>query len=139
MVRGSVAIELGAGMGQREFDLEKRTGDFGDAMVRFLKSVRVNVITHPLIDQAVRSSTSVGANYLEANNAESRRDFRHKIGLCRKEARESTHWIKMLVAADAHLADAARPLWREADELSRIFASIVQRMDANDADGSSNL
>jgi four helix bundle protein len=78
----------------------------------------------PLIRQVVRSGTSVGANYCEADEAPSRKDFRYKMSLCKKELKETKHWLRMIVAADpAARAEAAR-LWEEAGELLRIFAAI---------------
>src|SRR5690606_18502146 len=81
---------------ERNFDLEERTATFGENIVRFAKTIPVNDVTRPLIGQLVRSATSVGANYCEANDAETKRDFRHKIGLCRKESRETKHWLRMI-------------------------------------------
>jgi four helix bundle protein len=72
----------------------------------------------------VRSSTSIGANYCEADDAESKRDFRHKIGLCRKEARETKYWFRMIARAAPQSREHARALWQEAKELHLIFAKI---------------
>jgi four helix bundle protein len=80
-----------------------------------------------LIPQLVAAATSAGANYDEANNCESRKDFKHKICICRKEARESKHWVRMLVAAVPELKEEGRPLWQEAKELNLIFSSMFQR------------
>ena len=109
-----------------KYDLEERTAKFGEAVIAFAKTVQRNAITLPLISQLVRSATSVGANYCEADDSESRKDFRHKISTCRKEARETKHWLRMLVAADADLKNAARPLWQEAKELNLIFSAIFR-------------
>jgi len=109
---------------EREYDLEERTAVFGEDIVKFAKTITMNPVTTPLISQVVRAGTSVGANYCEADDAESKKDFRHKIGLCRKEARETKHWLRMIVAADSKLRDPAKPLWKEAKELNLIFASI---------------
>ena len=86
------------------FSLEERTARFGETVVRFCKTIQFTPITGSLIDQVVRASTSIGANYCEANDTESRKDFRHKIGLCRKESRETKHWLRMLAAAVPDLA-----------------------------------
>jgi four helix bundle protein len=109
-----------------KYDLEQRTAKFGEAVIAFAKTVQRNAITLPLISQLVRSATSVGANYCEADDSESRKDFRHKISTCRKESRETKHWLRMLVAADADLRSAARPLWQEAKELNLIFSAIFR-------------
>ena len=79
----------------------------------------------------LKAGTSVGANYCEADDAESKRDFTHKIGICKKEARESKHWLRMIVVACPELKEEARPLWTEAKELNLIFNSIVHKVDKN--------
>jgi len=112
------------GKGRSEFDLEERTARFGQAVIAFAKSVPVNLVTTPLISQLVRSGTSVGANYVEADDADSKKDFRFKIGICRRESRETKHWLRMVVTAEPSLRQTARPLWKEAQELVLIFAAI---------------
>jgi four helix bundle protein len=87
-----------------------------------------SAVTLPLITQLVRSATSVGANYCEANDAESRKDFRHRINTCRREAAETKHWLRMLAAADGNLRKDARILWQEAKELNLIFSAIFRKM-----------
>ena len=107
-----------------KYDLPDRTARFGEAVISFAKAVPVNEITRPLIGQLVRAGTSVGANYAEADDADSKKDFRFKIGICRREARETGHWLRMVVAAESSLREPARPLWREAKELNLIFGAI---------------
>lgn len=114
----------------KSFDLEERTALFGEAVIRFVKPIRETAITRSLIDQLVRSSTRVGANYCEADDAESGKDFRHKIGICRKESRETKHWLRMIVAADPSTKEEARKLWTEAKELNLIFGAILRRKPA---------
>ena len=114
------------GKANKTFDLEERTARFGEAVVAFCKGVQLNPITTPLVSQLVRSGTSVGANYLEANDAESKKDFRHKIALCRKESKETKHWLRMIVAAEATQRDPAAILWKEAKELNLIFGAILR-------------
>jgi len=74
-----------------KYDLEERTACFGEAIIVFAKKIPKDVMTKPLINQLVKSGTSVGANYSEADDAESRADFKHKIGICKKEARETKY------------------------------------------------
>jgi four helix bundle protein len=112
----------------RKYDLEERTGTFGE-VIAFAKTIRVNLVTSPLIPQLVRSATSVGVNYLEADDADSRKDYSFKIGLCRREAHETKHWLRMVVAAEPALRDAARLLWQEAKELNLIFGAIRRKLD----------
>ena len=116
---------------RRPYDLEERTALFGEAVIAFVKRVPVNHVTTPLIPQLVRAATSVGTNYVEADDSDSRKDFRFKIGLCRREAKETKHWLRMIVAAEPQLSDGARPLWQEAKELNLIFGAI-RRSGEND-------
>ncbi len=109
------------------FDLEERTARFGKAVIALVRSVPKGPVTSPLITQLVKTATSVGANYCEADDAESAKDFRHKIGICRKEARETKHWVRMVVDAVPELKTEARPLWQEAKELNLIFSSIRRK------------
>ena len=111
----------------KPYDLEERTALFGEAVVAFAKAVPRDVVTLPLISQVVRSSTSVGANYCEADDAVSKKEFRKNIGTCKKEARETKHWLRMIVAAEDCMRAPARPLWQAAKELHLIFAAILRR------------
>jgi four helix bundle protein len=110
------------------YDLEERTAKFGQDVILVCKKVKKDVITLPLVNQLVKSATSVGANYCEADNAESRADFKHKIGICKKEARESKHWFKMISVATPELKDEASVLMQEANELNLIFNSIIHKL-----------
>jgi len=76
----------------------------------------------------IKAGTSVGANYCEADDAESKRDFQHKIGICKKESRESKHWLRMIAIAVPEIKEEARKLWREAKELNLIFNSIAKKL-----------
>jgi four helix bundle protein len=109
------------------FDLEERTARFGENVIHFTKTVSRNPVTIPLISQLVRAGTSVGANYCEADDAVSKKDFKNKIGICRKEARETKFWLRMIVAAKPELKIEARTLWQEAKELHLIFAAIWRK------------
>lgn len=108
------------------FDLEERTARFGEAVIRFLKGVPQGPLTNRLIDQLVGASSSVGANYCEADDAVSKKDFRHRIGTCRKESRESKHFLRMIASAVPDKRLEARELWREANELNLIFSTIFR-------------
>jgi four helix bundle protein len=106
------------------FDLEERTAVFGEAIISLCKRVGHGDVNSVLVRQLVRAGTSVGANYCEANNAESKPDFSHKIGICRKESREAKHWLRMLGSANPDHVAEARKLWQEANELNLIFSKI---------------
>src|SRR3989338_9684982 len=81
------------------YDLEERTAKFGESIIEFIKTLKRDEINHSLVSQLIRSGTSIGANYMEADGAESKRDFLHKIALCKKEAKETRHWLRMIAAA----------------------------------------
>jgi four helix bundle protein len=110
------------------YDLEERTAKFGESIIEFLRKIPKNEITKPLITQLVRCSTSVGANYCEADDAESKMDFKHKIGICKKEARESKHFLRMMAKAEPTYRDEITIHWKEAKELNLIFNSIFQKV-----------
>jgi len=109
------------------FDLEERTARFGEAIVRFSKTIPRGPTNDRLIDQIVGCGTSVGANYCEANEGFSKKDFHFTIGRCRKEAKESKHFFRMIAASEPSLAPAARALYREAAELHLIFCSMFRK------------
>ncbi len=113
---------------KRVYDLEERTAQFGEDVIKFTKKILINKVTERLVPQLVASATSVGANYCEADNAESPKDFRHKIGICKKESRESKHFLRMTAVAinDQNLIAEARILWKEAMELNLIFNAIYR-------------
>jgi four helix bundle protein len=110
------------------YDLEERTARFGEEIIRFAKRIPRDTVTSSLIGQLVDSGTSIGANYCEADDAESGRDFKHKIGICKKEARETKHWLRMIMVACPELKEDAMKYWQEAKELNLIFNAIVRKM-----------
>ena len=112
---------------QSKYDLEERTARFGESAITFTLRLPKNVVTAPLISQLVRSATSVGANYCEADDSGSRKEFRYRISVCKREARESKHWLRMMAAAVPAMKEEARTLWCEAKELHLIFVAIFQR------------
>jgi four helix bundle protein len=98
-------------------------------VIDFALAIQRNAIVAPLLTQLIKSATSIGANYCEADDAESKKDFRHKIGLCRKEARETKYWFRMVARAVPEVKQAARPLWKEVHELHLIFSKIRRSCD----------
>jgi four helix bundle protein len=110
--------------GSRVYDLEERTARFGEAVIDFAKTIPQNAVTNRIIAQLVGAGTSVGANYLEADDAVSKKEFLKNIGTCRKEARETKHFLRMVVRAVPELKPEARRLWVEARELNLIFSKI---------------
>ena len=111
-----------------KYDLEERTAKFGKEIIIFAKKIPENSISKPLIIQLIKAGISVGANYCEADDAESKQDFKHKIGICKKEAREVKHWLRMIVVVAPELKEEAKRLWIESKELNLIFNSIVNKI-----------
>jgi len=111
-----------------KYDLEERTARFGENVIKFCRKITRGPITDPLINQLVKCGTSVGANYSEADDAESKQDFKHKIGICKKESRECKHFIRMIVVAVPQLKEEAKILWQEAKELNLIFNTIYRKV-----------
>jgi len=107
------------------YDLEERTAKFGENVLKFCKSVKLNEIVRPLIVQLVRSATSIGANYMEANGASSKKDFINKIFICKKESQETKHWFRMLAICLEERKPEIRKLWQEAQGLTMIFQKIA--------------
>ncbi|MDP4282004.1 MAG: four helix bundle protein [Bacteroidota bacterium] len=114
-----------------KYDLEERTARFGEDVIRFCKKIPSGEITSPIINQLIRSSISIGANYSEADDAESKKDFKHKIGICKKESRETKHHLRMIVAAVPGISREAMILWQEAKELNLIFNAINNKLKEN--------
>lgn len=111
-----------------KWDLEERTARFGENIIKFCRKIPRDSVTLPLINQLVKAGTSVGANYCEADDAESKQDFKHKIGICKKEARESKHFLRMITIAVPGITEDARLLWQEAKELNLILNSIYKKV-----------
>jgi four helix bundle protein len=111
---------------EKPYKLEERTALFGETIIAFAKRIPLTQVTRSLIDQLVRSGTSIGANFCEADDSESKKDFMHKIRLCRKESHETKHWLRMVAAAEPELKADARKLWQETKELNLIFGAILR-------------
>lgn len=109
---------------KRIYDLEERTAIFGQNIISLCKSVKINNISGPLINQIIRSGTSIGANYMEANAASSKKDFINKISICKKECQETKHWLRMLDFYDSQLVPML-DLKQECGELVLIFGRII--------------
>lgn len=109
------------------FDLTERTAMLGERVVRFAKLIPQSSVTRPLISQLVRAGTSVGANYVEADESGSRNEFRYRVSLCKRECRETQHWLRMVAAAVPEKKSESRELSREDRELVLIFSAIYRR------------
>lgn len=112
---------------EKKYDLIERTSQFGEKIIDFSQKFTVNHVSKPLVSQLVRSGTSIGANYMEADAAESKKDFEHKIAICRKEAKETMYWLRMLAKINDIQKKSCRILWKEAQEFVFIFSAILKK------------
>lgn len=112
-----------------QYDLEERTAKFGEGIIKFLKKLPADHLSKPVMNQLVRSATSTGANYMEANQASSKKDFYNKIRISQKEANETKHWLRMLASIFKEQKEEIRKFWQEAHELTLIFAKISRSKD----------
>ena len=108
-------------------DLMERTAAFGESVIRFSKKIPHTAENLRLISQMVGAATSIGANYCEADDSVSGKDFKKSIGTCRKESKETMFFLRMVVASEESLKVEARVLWREAKELNLIFGAIWRK------------
>ena len=108
-----------------DYDLEERMEKFGESIILFCQRLKNNSINSPLIVQIVRSATSIGANYCEANEASSKKDFYNKVFISKKEAHETKHWLRMLSVANSDQSMNCRKLWKECQEIVLILSKIA--------------
>jgi len=111
---------------EKKFDLEERTAVFAEDIIDFVRSIKCDAVNSRIITQIVGSGGSIGANYCEATEGESKKDFIHKIGICKKEIKETRYWIRLLARANTDKKDELRKLWKEAHELLLIFSKIIK-------------
>ena len=115
------------GKERHPFDFEERTSLFGEKIVRFAKRIPRGPVNDRLINQVVGAGTSIGANFCEANDCVSKKDFRNCAKRCIKEAKETRHFLRMIAASEPSLTEEARTLYREATELIRILAAMCRK------------
>lgn len=115
---------------KKQYNLEERTAVFGGNAIKLCEQIKQDIITKSIISQLVRSATSIGANYCEANAASSKKDFKNKIHICKKETQETKHWLRMLAicAPGKEKKNEIRVLWKEAQELTLIFGKIISSL-----------
>ena len=104
--------------------MNERTINFSKQIINFLRRTKQDNLSIIIINQLFRSATSIGANYREANNASSKKDFANKCFICKKEAQETKYWIELLSEMDIEKIEELRKLWQEAHELTLIFNKI---------------
>jgi len=109
------------------YDLEDRTLNFSKQVIHFNRVLPKNIINTRLFDQCVRSGTSIGANYREANETDTKRDFKNRIRISKKEAKETIYWLELIIEANPNLKEKLMPLLKEAKELMKILGSIYEK------------
>ena len=112
----------------KPYDLEERTLKYSKDIVTFIKTCPKTVANTEFIRQLIRSSGSVGANYIEAREALSKKDFAMRVKICRKEVKESAYWLRLLEIRDDSIEQKRQSLINESTELLRIFTSIVEKV-----------
>jgi four helix bundle protein len=110
----------------KQYDLEERTLKFSKNIIKYINSINKNLSNNEIIKQVVRSAGSIGANYIEANESLSKKDFIMRIKICRKEAKESRYWLNLLIISSSKINMQAE-LIQEASELMKIFGSILEK------------
>lgn len=112
----------------QKYDLEERLAVYGEHIIELCKKSYKNDLVKPIINQLIRSATSIGANYCEANGASSRLDFKNKIHICKKEAIETKYWLRLLSKALPETSEDCKYLWKETQEFTLIFSKIIGTM-----------
>ncbi|MDO8594174.1 MAG: four helix bundle protein [bacterium] len=113
------------------FNLEERTAVFAESIITFCRTLKIDAVNQRIISQVIGAAGSIGANYGEATEAESKKDFIHKVTIAKKEIKEVVHWLRLLVAAHPERKEEIAPFRKEAHELLLIFAKIVRSSKLN--------
>ncbi len=111
----------------KQYDLEDRTLKFSKDIIKFLKTISGTLANNEIIKQLIRSSCSVGANYIEANESLGKKDFLMRIKICRKESKETIYWLKLIETKNNGGEKKREYLIKEATELMKIFGSIIEK------------
>jgi len=109
----------------KKYDLEERTAKLAERIIDLVKIIEITPINKRIIEQIIGSSGSIGANYCEANEAESKIDFIHKVGISKKEIKETMHWLRLLAKTNPEILAKLREIWKETQELLLIFSKII--------------
>jgi four helix bundle protein len=109
------------------FDLDFRTLQFSKEVIKFIKPLPNTITNREFVKQLIRSSSSIGANYIEANESLGKKDFYFHIKICRKEAKETVYWLKLLELNNMPSRNKCDQLIDEATQLKKIFNSIIQK------------
>ena len=117
-------------MEEKKYDLEARTEKFAKDVRAFCKKIKITIINADDVKQLIRSSGSMGANYIEANEGFSKKDFIHRIKISRKESKETRYWLNVMDIEQSELSKERDQLFQEATELMKIFAAILRKSEA---------
>ena len=109
-----------------KYDLIERTGKIGQDVILVCKKIKLSPINTPLVNQIVKSATSIGANYCEATEANSKKDFCSKLFIAKKEAKETLHWIKMIAIAEPDVCSELDKIADEAHQIILIFSASIK-------------
>ena len=112
---------------KKPFNLEERTLEFSKAIIGLCKMIPKTAINLELIKQAVRAGGSVGANYREANEALGKKDFVYRVRIARKEAKEISYWLALIIDANKEFAKETEALLKESQELRNVFTAIIKK------------
>lgn len=115
----------------KEYDLEERTAIFAENIIEFVKNIKRDDVNKNIIVQPTRAATSIGANYYEANASSSKKDFRNKIYISKKEVNETKYWLRILAKNNPELKESIRNFWKEVHEFHLIFQKITNTLDGN--------
>lgn len=113
---------------RKEKDLEERTFDFAVEVIKFLKSIKYSKGNDVIKYQLAKAATSIGANYEESQGAYSKDDFKYKISICFREAKESNYWLRIIKATEIFTGEKLECLIKESAELKKIFGSIMKKI-----------
>lgn len=109
------------------YDLENRTLLFSKKVIKTCKKLPFNLINKRLIDQLIRSATSIGANYREANETDTKKDFQNKIRISKKESKETIYWIELLIEENSSFKKDLMEIFDESNQLMKILAAIYAK------------
>ncbi len=109
----------------RGYNLQERTTKFAESVIDLLLTIRLTAYNSRIIEQLVGSAGSIGANYAEATESESKKDFIHKLSITKKEIKETLHWLQLLAHIEKAKVDELRKFWQEAHELLLIISSSI--------------
>src|SRR5688572_3847900 len=113
----NIKIQTNNNISNSKFDLEDRTLEFSKTVIRFCKILPRNIINTKIVDKLVRSGTSIGANYREANDSLGKKDFILRVKIARKEAKETSYWLELIIEANPEIRSQADLLLQECQEL----------------------